>query len=311
MSLETTVAASAQPNADIIAGTPRSPGRSRQRLVGRVGTVVRWLLLIIFTLVFMYPFAWLLAATFKPRGEVFDNRLIPKTFTPENYALVWEKLPLVHWIGNSVLIAVLAATFITLSSSLVAYGFAMFRFPFRNALFGLVLGSMMLPGAVTMIPVYLIWQRLGFLGTNVPLWGAALFGGAFYIFLQRQFFMGLPREIFEAARVDGCGYLGQFFRIAFPLSIPSFIIVFIFEFQASWNNLQAPLIYLNFGSPEQFTVPLGISYAMTQFSPTAGGQGDYQWVMTAALIVTLPMLALFAYGQKYFIEGVTAGGLKG
>ncbi len=205
----------------------------------------------------------------------------------------------------------LAATLITLSSSLVAYGFAMFRFPFRNALFGLVLGSMMLPGAVTMIPDYLIWQRPGFLGTNVPLWGAALFGGAFYIFLQRQFFMGLPREIFEATRVDGCGYLGQFFRIAFSLSIPSFIIVFIFEFQASWNNLQAPLIYLNFGSPEQFTVPLGISYAMTQFSPTAGGQGDYQWVMMAALIVTLPMLALFAYGQKYFIEGVTAGGLKG
>jgi multiple sugar transport system permease protein len=312
MALETTVAASAQPNADIIAGTPRlRPAQRRPRTRSRAANAVRWALLILFTLVFMYPFAWLLAATFKPRGEVFDNRLWPKTFTPENYALVWEKLPLLHWIGNSIFIALASATLITLSSSLVAYGFAMFRFPLRNAIFGLVLGSMMLPGAVTMIPTYLIWNRLGFLGTTVPLWGTALFGSAFYIFLQRQFFMGLPREIFEAARMDGCGYLGQFFRIAFPLSIPSFIIVFIFEFQASWNNLQAPLIYLNFGSPEQFTVPLGISYAMTQFSPTAGGQGDYQWVMTAALIVTLPMLALFAYGQKYFIEGVTAGGLKG
>jgi multiple sugar transport system permease protein len=312
MALETTVAASGQPNADLIVGAPvTAPRRTRRQSRSRVANAVRWVLLIFFTLVFMYPFAWLLAATFKPRGEVFDNRLWPKTFTPENYALVWEKLPLLNWIGNSVLIAVLSATLITLSSSLVAYGFARFRFPFRNALFALVLGSMMLPGAVTMIPVYLIWQRLGFLGTNVPLWGTALFGSAFYIFLQRQFFMGLPREIFEAAQIDGCGNLGQFFRIAFPLSIPSFIIVFIFEFQASWNNLQAPLIYLNFGSPEQFTVPLGISYAMTQYSPTAGGQGDYQWVMTAALIVTLPMLALFAYGQKYFISGVTAGGLKG
>ncbi|HEX8510075.1 MAG TPA: carbohydrate ABC transporter permease [Propionibacteriaceae bacterium] len=306
------VATSAPPNADLIAGTPQlSPRRARARSRSRLANAVRLVLLVFFSLVFLYPFAWLLAATFKPRGEVFDNRLWPKTFTPENYALVWEKLPLLDWIGNSVFIALASATLVTLSSSLVAYGFAMFRFPFRNAIFALVLGSMMLPGAVTMIPTYLIWQKLGFLGTTVPLWGTALFGSAFYIFLQRQFFLGLPREIFEAARVDGCGYLGQFFRIAFPLSIPSFIIVFIFEFQASWNNLQAPLIYLNLGTPEQFTVPLGISYAMTQYSPTAGGQGDYQWVMTAALIVTLPMLLLFAYGQKYFIEGATAGSIKG
>jgi multiple sugar transport system permease protein len=121
----------------------------------------------------------------------------------------------------------------------------------------------------------------------------------------------LPRELFEAARIDGCSYFGLFRRIAVPLSIPSFIIVFIFEFQASWNNLQAPLIYLNFGSPEQFTVPLGISYAMTLFSPTAGGQGDYQWVVTAALIVTLPMLIIFTLGQRYFIEGIATQGRKG
>jgi multiple sugar transport system permease protein len=312
MALETTVAASAQAGVGAVPATPRpSPRRARERSRSRVATTLRWVALVFFTLAFMYPFAWLLAATLKPRGEVFDNRLWPKTFTPENYALVWEKLPLLDWITNSIFIALASATLVTLSSSLVAYGFAMFRFPFRKALFALVLGTMMLPGAVTLIPTYLIWQKLGFLGTTVPLWGTALFGSAFYIFLQRQFFLGLPREIFEAARMDGCGYLGQFFRIAFPLSIPSFVIVFIFEFQASWNNLQAPLIYLNFGSPEQFTVPLGISYAMTQFSPTAGGHGDYQWVMTAALIVTLPMLALFAYGQKYFIEGATAGSLKG
>ena len=140
---------------------------------------------------------------------------------------------------------------------------------------------MMLPGAVTLVPQYLIWQKLGLLGTNVPLWGMNLFGSAFYIFLQRQFFLGLPRELFEAARVDGASYFGLFRRIALPLSIPSFIIVFLFEFQASWNNLQASLIYLNAGSVEDFTVPLGISYAMTKYSPTAGGHGDYQFVMVA------------------------------
>ncbi len=288
--------------------SPAAPGRPARSIVAKT---VLWVLLLGFSILFMYPFAWLLSASFKPRGEVFDNRLIPRTFHPQNYAEVWDKLPLLNWVGNSLLIAVLAAALVTLSSSVVAFGFAYFKFPGRNALFGLVLASMMLPGAVTLIPVYLIWNNLGFVGTNVPLWGANLFGSAFYIFLQRQFFLGLPRELFEAARVDGASYWGMFWRIAVPLSIPSFIIVFIFEFQASWNNLQAPLIYLNFGSIEGFTVPLGISYAMTAFSPGNGGQGDYQWVMTAALLVTLPMLILFAFGQKYFIEGIATQGRKG
>ena len=147
------------------------------------------------------------------------------------------------------LIAVLSATLMTLSSSLVAFGFAYFRFPFERLLFGLVLASMMLPGAVTLVPNYLIWNWLGWLGTNVPLWGAALFGSGFYIFLMRQFYLSLPRDLFEAARVDGCSSFGLWRRIAFPLALPSSIIVFIFEFQASWQNFQAPLIYLNFGDP--------------------------------------------------------------
>ncbi len=288
--------------------SPASPGRAVRSVAGRIAL---WTLLTGFALAFLYPFLWLISASFKPRGEVFDNSLIPKTFSPQNYAEVWDKLPLLNWMGNSILIAVLAAGLVTLSSSVVAFGFAYFKFPGRDLLFGLVLATMMLPGAVTLIPTYLIWNNLGMIGTTVPLWGANLFGSAFYIFLQRQFFLGLPRELFEAARVDGASYWGMFWRIAVPLSIPSFIIVFIFEFQASWNNLQAPLIYLNFGAVENFTVPLGISYAMTAFSPGNGGQGDYQWVMVAALIVTMPMLILFAAGQRYFIEGIATQGRKG
>ncbi len=276
-----------------------------------IGRVILWVLLLMFSLLFLYPFVWLLAASLKPKGEVFDNKLIPETFKPSNYAEVWDQLPLLHWMGNSILIALLAATFVAFSSSLVAFGFAYFKFPGRTFLFGLVLATMMLPGAVTLIPQYLIWKNLGFLGTNVPLWGANLFGSAFYIFLQRQFFLGLPRELFEAARVDGASYFGLFRRIAMPLAIPSFIIVFLFEFQASWNNLQAGLIYLNAGTVEQFTVPLGIAYSMTKYAPGNGGQGDYQYVMVAALLVTLPMLVLFAFGQRYFIEGVATQGRKG
>ncbi|SEQ08680.1 carbohydrate ABC transporter permease [Microlunatus flavus] len=276
-----------------------------------VGKVVLWVLLVGFTLLFLYPLVWLFAASLKPRGEVFDNKLVPDTVLWSNYVEVFDQLPLASWAVNSVAIALIAAVLVTFSSSLVAFGFAYFRFPGRKVLFGLVLATMMLPGAVTMVPQYLIWLKLGLVGTWAPLFGANLFGSAFYIFLQRQFFLGLPRELFEAARVDGASYFGLFRRIALPLSVPSLIIIFLFEFQASWNNLQAALIYLNAGSVEGFTVPLGISYAMTQFSPTAGGQGDYQYVMVASLLVTLPMLALFTFGQRYFVEGVATQGRKG
>jgi multiple sugar transport system permease protein len=276
-----------------------------------IGKVVLWIVLVGFGLLFLYPFAWLLAASLKPRQEVFDNSLWPKTFTPQNYIEVWNQLPLLAWIGNSIIIAVLAAGLVAISSSIVAFGFANFKFPGRTFLFGLVLATMMLPGAVTMVPQYLIWKNLGLIGTWLPLFGMNLFGSAFYIFLQRQFFLGLPRELFEAARLDGASYWKLFTKIAMPLSIPSFIIIFLFEFQASWNNLQAALIYLNAGGVDGFTVPLGISYAMTTFSPTNGGHGDYQYVMVAALIVTVPMLLLFAFGQRYFIEGVATQGRKG
>jgi multiple sugar transport system permease protein len=276
-----------------------------------VGRSVRFLLLVGFALLFLYPLVWLLAASLKPKGEVFDNALIPHTFVFGNYADIWTELPVLHWLFNSVAIAVLAAGFVAVSSSAVAFGFAYFRFPGRGLLFALVLGSMMLPASVTMIPTYLIWKGTGLLGTWVPLFGANLFGSAFYIFLQRQFFLGIPRELFEAARIDGASYWQLFSRIAMPLSLPSFVIVFLFEFQASWNNLLGGLIYLNAGSVEGYTVPLGISYAMTKYAPTAGGQGDYQYVMVASLLVTLPLLALFAAGQRYFVSGVATQGRKG
>lgn len=294
---------------------PTGPAPSEVRGGGRTGRRIRrgvvLAALAVISLVFLYPFAWLLAASLKGRGQVFDNSLWPTTFHWDNYVRVFDELPLGSWMVNSIGIAVLAAVSVAVSSSLVAWGFAHFRFPLRGPLFGLVLATMMLPGAVTMIPIYLIWKELGFLGTWVPLFGANLFGSAFYIFLQRQFYLGLPRELFEAARIDGANQWRTYWRIAFPLSVPSFIIVLLFEFQASWNNLQAALIYLNAGSPDEFTAPLGIAYAMTKYSPTAGGQGDYQYVMVASLLVTLPMLALFAFGQRYFIEGVATQGRKG
>ena len=291
-------------------GAP-APGAGSGAWLRVGGRVLRTVVLVLFAGLFLYPFAWLLAASLKPRSQVLDNRLWPRTFVWSNYTTVWSELPLASWLLNSVLIAVIAAGLVAVSSSVVAFGFAYFRFPFRGTLFALVLGTMMLPASVTMIPTYLIWQTTGLLGTWVPLFGANLFGSAFYIFLQRQFFLGLPREVFEAARIDGASYWGLFWRIAMPLSVPSFVIVFLFEFQASWNNLQGALIYLNAGAVDDYTVPLGLSYAITRYSPSNGGQGDYQYVMVASLLVTVPLLLLFAVGQRHFTQGVATTGRTG
>src|SRR5205814_5120757 len=142
------------------------------------------------------PFIWLVSASLKTRSDVFSNQLFAWPLHFENYADVFRVAPVSNWFVNSVIVSVLAAVTVTISSSVVAFGFAYFRFPFRNTLFGIVLGTMMLPSSVTMIPTYLIWKYLGFLNTWVPLFGMNLFGSAFYIFLQRQFFLGLPRELF-------------------------------------------------------------------------------------------------------------------
>lgn len=288
---------------------PGSRSRRSRTIVSRVAQVPYWMLLTLIAVIFMYPFAWLLSASFKHRTNVFDNRLIPIDPTWENYAKVWEVAPLLTWFGNSALVAVLAASTVTISSSLVAFGFAYFRFPLRNVLFGLVLSSMMLPGMVTMIPVFLIWKDVGALNTRLPLWGANLFGSPFYIFLLRQFFLGLPRELFEAARVDGCSYFGLFRRIAVPLSKPALIIVFIFEIQASWDDLLKPLIYLQ--DTSLYTIPLGLNSLFVKFNPVAGGQGDFQYIITAALLSTIPMIVLFAFFQRYFVEGIATQGRKG
>ena len=194
----------------------------------------------------------------------------------------------------------------------MAFGFAYFRFPGRRLLFGLVLATMMLPGAVTLVPQYLIWKNIGLLGTNVPLWGMNLFGSAFYIFLQRQFFLGLPRELFEAARVDGASYFGLFRRIALPLSIPSLIIVFLFEFQASWNNLQASLIYLNAGVARGLHRAARDRVRDDQVQPDrTAGTATTSTSWSPPCWSPLPMLVLFAFGQRYFIEGVATQGRKG
>jgi multiple sugar transport system permease protein len=288
---------------------PTAVGSREPRRRSRTAQIVYWAALLGLAALFLYPFAWLVSASFKPRAEVFDNRLIPLNPTLDNFVQVWNVAPMLTWFVNSTIVAVLAAASVTVSSAMVAFGFAYFRFPLRNVMFGLVLATMMLPGMVTMIPVFLIWKDLGALNTRLPLWGTNLFGSPFYIFLLRQFFLTLPRELFDAARIDGCSNFGLFRRIAVPLSKPALIMVFVFEIQASWNDLLKPLIYLR--DVNLYTIPLGLNSLFVKFNPVAGGEGDFQYIVTAALLSTVPMVVIFAVCQRYFVDGIAATARQG
>jgi len=261
---------------------------------------VRLVLLFAVSVLFVYPFLWLVSASLKPRTEVFDNSLVPHHWRFANYADLWSYAPVLQWVFNSVVVALAAAVSVMLSSALVAFGFAYFRFRLRNLLFGLVLATMMLPGAVTLIPVYLIWHRLGLTGTQVPLWGQNLFGSAFYIFMLRQFFLTIPRELFDAAKVDGCSNFGLFRRIALPLARPALIVVFVFEVQASWTDLLRPLVYLQ--DPSLYTLPRGLKAVIDTFGN--GGEQHWEIVLAASVVATVPLILLFAVAQRQIMSGI-------
>jgi multiple sugar transport system permease protein len=301
----TTTAAEA--DAARVAVQPPIPKRARRRRPFTLGRAFVGTALTVATVVFLYPFVWLVSASFKPRAEVFDNRLVPSHFTPDNYVQVWLEAPMALWLFNTALVTVLAAVSVTISSAMVAWGFSYFQFRGRNALFGLVLATMMLPGAVTMIPTFLIWNSLGMTGTLTPLWAGNLFGSAFYIFLLRQFFLGLPRSLFEAARVDGANNWQIFWKIALPLTKPALVVTLLFEFKAAWTDLMRPLIYLR--DTDTFTVPRGLKAIVDEF----GFGGNFHWeiVVTASVITTVPMIVLFFLGQRHFVEGIATTGTKG
>jgi len=280
------------------------PPRSRARdLLSRVLFVA---LLLGCSLVFLAPFAWLVSASLKLRSEVFNLEWIPDPVQWVNYVKVWQAAPLLAWLKNSLLVGAIGAVAVTLSSSLVAFGFAYFRFRGRDLLFGLVLATMMLPQAVTMIPVYLIWNELGFINTLVPLWAGNLFGSAFYVFLLRQFYLTLPRDLFNAARIDGANYFQMWLRVALPLTRTAMIVVFVFEFKALWTDLMKPLIYLFDNT--LFTMPRGIKTLVDRFGQ--GGEMQWEIVLAATVILTIPLILIFFLGQRYFIEGISASGVK-
>ena len=269
--------------------------------------VLIYLVLISVSLIMALPFLWLVSTSLKLPEKLWEPGWIPDPVAWSNYKRAFEFAPLLLYTRNSLVVALLAASSVTLSSAIVAYGFSCFRFKGRDLIFLGVLSTMMVPGTVTMIPTFLIFRSLGMLNTLQPLWVGNLFGSAFYIFMLRQFFLSLPGELIEAAKVDGANFLRIFWDILIPQIKPALISVFIFEFKASWNDLMRPLIYVSRNN--LMTLPLGLQRFVAEFG--SGGLAHWELLMAASVLFTLPMIVIFFMGQRYFIEGIVTTGVKG
>ena len=226
----------------------------------------------------------------------------------ENYSEALDYLPPeTHYglvfLGNTLFLTILSVVGTLLSSSLVAYSFARLRWPGQNLLFVVLLATMMIPGAVTMMPQFLIFRSLGWIDTLKPLWVPAFFGSAFNIFLLRQFFMSIPNELEDAAKIDGCGPFGTYWRVMLPQVRPALAAIAIMGVLGAWNNFQGPLIYLS--SPEK----MPLAYALQLYQQQHGGEPGL--LMAASTLVVLPIIVLFFFTQRYFIEGVSLSGMGG
>jgi multiple sugar transport system permease protein len=265
-----------------------------------------WLTLIIGTIIMFTPFLFMVSSSLKLETRVFEfpPSLIPDPIRFQNYveALIYK--PFDVYLRNTMFIVAMNEIAILLSASFVAYGFARIRFPGRNFWFAIVLGTMMLPGVVTMIPTFIIFSRLKWLNTYLPLTVPYLFGGeAFNIFLLRQFFRTIPEELADAARIDGCSEYRIWWSLFMPLAKPALTTVGIFTFLNAWNDFMGPLLYLN--SPEKFTVSLGLATFHSVMSTR------WDLLMAATTAMTLPIIIIFFAGQRYFVKGVVLTGLKG
>ncbi len=273
----------------------------------RIGFGLIYLLLAGLSMLFLIPLFWMFAASLMPIQQVgaWPPQWIPDPIQWENYTKALYFWNFSRSFQNTALITALSMVGELLSCTLVAYGFARLRFPGRDTLFIILLSTMMLPFAVRMVPLYIGFSKIGWVNTFLPLIVPTFFANPFFVFLLRQFFMTIPDELVDAARIDGASEFGIWLRIMLPLSVPAIIVVAIFSFQGAWNDFLAPLIYLN--DERLHTLALGL-YTFRAIP----GQGSlYNQLMAASVLMVMPMLVVFALFQRYFVQGVTLTGLKG
>jgi multiple sugar transport system permease protein len=263
------------------------------------------LALILIGVLFFLPFYWLVVTSLKSDAEVFASPpvFVPKELLWGNFARAVQYVPFFMYLKNTVVIAVLSVLGTVLSSSLVAYSFSRIDWPGRNPMFLVLLATMMLPAQVTMIPVFAIFRALRWVDTINPLVVPHFLGSAFYVFMLRQFFMTIPLELSDAARIDGCGEWGIYRRVILPLSRPALATVGLFTFIAAWNDFQGPLLYLN--DERKATLSLGLQQFVSQHG------AEWSLLMAASTLMTLPIVVLFFFAQRTFIQGIAVTGLKG
>ena len=275
----------------------------------RIARVLIFTILLVGAVIMMAPLAFLISSSLKMETQVFQYPIqwLPNPVRWLNYVEALTQKPFFLYFKNTMVIVIFNQIAILLTSSLVGYGFARINFPGRDFWFGVALATMMLPYYVTMVPQFILFSRLGWMDTYLPLIVPYFFGGgAFNVFLFRQFFRTIPEELADAARIDGCSELGIYWRIFVPLSTPAFITVAIFTFMFSWNDFIGPLLYIN--SPEKFTIALGLA---TYRSMMGVGRTRWDLLMAASVTMTAPIVALFFVLQRYFIKGVVMTGIKG
>ena len=273
---------------------------------GRFSTALRYAVLSALAVLFAAPFLWMLSVSLTTADQVLDrNRpFIPSEPAWRNYVEALTVLPFHVFFKNTLMVAILCVIGQTLSAAMVAFAFARLRFRFREPLFLLVLSTMLLPPQVTMIPTFVLWTIPGWIDSLKPLIVPAFFGGgAFFIFLLRQFFLTIPTELEDAARIDGCGNFRIFWHVALPLAKPALATVALFSFVFHWNDFLGPLIYTQ--SLEKKTLAVGLS----AFKSLHGT--EHHLLMAASVAVLLPILVIFFFTQRYFTEGVVMTGVKG
>ena len=278
-----------------------------QKTAQRVGRIITYIILIFAAVICLFPFLWMVSTSFKETSEIYKMPpdLIPTNPTVQNYIEGWKGADFGLFFKNSLFITIIATVGTVLSSAFVAYGFARFKARFSGLLFTILLATMMLPMQVTLIPQYLMFNKLGMINTYFPLlipsW---LGGGAFNIFLFIQFFRTLPKELDEAAKIDGANSFQIFTKIMLPAVKPVMLAVLVMSLVYNWNDFFSPLIYLN--DNKKFTIAIGLQFFK-------GSQGNVQigQMMAMSLVALLPVLVIFAVCQKYFIQGIKMSGLKG
>lgn len=252
-----------------------------------------------------FPIYWLVRSSLMSDTQMFvwPLKYWPSEFRWQNYTDALSRQPFLLYTLNTLKIFLLVLLGTMLTSCLAAYAFGRLEFPLKNFWFSLIIGSMIMPYAITLIPIYLGWSKLGFVNTYVPLIiPAYLGGGAFFIFLIRQFIMSLPKDLDESARIDGAGYMRILFQIIVPLIRPILAVVFIFCFLNCWNDFLGPLIYVN--DPEKYTVAVGLCLFKSEYKV------DWGMLMAATAIIVMPSIIIFIAGQKQLIEGITFTGMK-